>query len=363
MKRILLCLLCALTVGSTGGCGLILFNSPAANISLEFNLPETPTPVKVSGEPVFSEESIFEAIPGMTGHHAATITAFSDNELLAAWYSYPGQDELPGSRIYMARKTPAAGSWSTPELVIDRPKGDGNPVLYSEGDNVWLFQAVVPYGWSTAHIEFQQSSDRGKTWNNPKVLNAELGSNTKYPPIRLADGTLLLPAYDDLWSRSLFFTSKDGSTWNFLSAVPSTPGNLQPAVVRLSSGRLLAVMRNKEPGRLWTMASDNNGKTWSAPQNSNFPNPGSAAQILGLADGNLILVFNDSESHRNPLAIALSADEGKTWPHKKILATGDSSYSYPSATQSPDGQIHILYSQARDKIQHITLNESWITTP
>ena len=260
----------------------------------------------------------------------------------------------------MARKAPGNQIWSVPELFVDRRQADGNPVLYSEGNHVWLFQAVVPYGWSTAHIEFQQSEDRGKTWTEAKVLNGELGSNTKYPPIRLADGTLLLPAYDDLWGRSLFFASKDGTDWEFRSAVASNPGNIQPSVVELSSGRLLAVMRNKEPGYLWTMASDTLGHSWSKPQNANFPNPGSAAQILRLSSGNLVLIFNDSETARRPLSIAISADEGKTWPHKKILIDGDAGYSYPSAVQSSDGLIHIVYSLARERIRHITINEAWI---
>jgi predicted neuraminidase len=362
MKRLFMYFVFGQALWFTGGCGLILFNSPAANLPLEFNLSQPPKTVVVSGDPVFWEESIFTTIPGMTGHHASTITAFPDGELLAAWYSYPGPDEIPGSAIFTARKASGDKTWKVPELLIDRPQGDGNPVLYSEGDHVWLFQAVVPYGWSTAHIEFQQSEDRGKTWTQAKILNGELGSNTKYPPIRLADGTLLLPAYDDLWGRSLFFSSRDGTNWDFRSAVASDPGNLQPAVVELSTGQLMAVMRNKGGNWLWTMASDNQGKTWSNPQNGNFPNPGSAAQILRLADGNLILVFNDSETGRRPLSIAISADEGKTWPNKKIVATGDSSYSYPSAVQSPDGLIHIVYSLARDRIQHITLNEAWIAS-
>jgi predicted neuraminidase len=43
-----------------------------------------------------------------------------------------------------------------------------------------------------------------------------------------------------------------------------------------------------------------------------------------------------------------------------VLADGDESYSYPSAVQSADGLIHIVYSLERRRIQHITLNEAWI---
>jgi predicted neuraminidase len=345
------------------GCGLVLFNSSDADISLDFNLSETATKIVASDEPVFSEESIFESISGMAGSHAATIVAFPDGELLAAWYSYPGDEELDGSRIYMSRKAVDATVWSEPQVHIDRNCGDGNPVLYCEGDDVWFFQGVVPFGWSTSHIDFQKSEDRGYTWSSPEVLNAELGSNTRFPPIRLSNGNLLFPAYDDLWKRSLFFSSDDdGQTWSNLSAVASNPGNLQPSVVQLSSGRLISVMRNEKKGCLWVMASDDEGETWSEPQDSGFLNPGSAAQIVRLADGNLILVFNDSDTSRKPLSIAISADEGKTWANKKVLANGENKYSYPTAIQSADGLIHIVYSLDRTTIRHITTNEAWIVS-
>ena len=71
-------------------------------------------------------------------------------------------------------------------------------------------------------------------------------------------------------------------------------------------------------------------------------------------------MFNDSTTDRRPLSIAISADDGLTWPHRRDLADGDSTYSYPAAVQTPDGLIHVVYSLGRANIQHITLNEAWI---
>lgn len=352
----------ALLLLAVGGCGLIPTPSPSADLDFVFNLAESRAPIEVSGSPELAVTPIFDQLPGYLGHHAATITAFADGELLAAWYSYPGDEELSGSAIFMSRRAADAAAWETPHLHIDRTKADGNPVLYSEGDHVWLFQSVVPFGWDTAHIESQQSADRGQTWTDPTILTKGLGTNTRYPPVRLADGTLLLPAYDELVSRSIFFESIDGNTWSLRSNVASRPGSIQPSVVTLANGRLLAVMRNTKESWLWTMASDDNGQTWTEPRDSGFPNPGSAAALLRLANGHLILIYNDSPTDRNPLTVALSADEGQTCPAKKILATGESTYSYPSAIQSPDGRIHVVYSQAREAIMHAAFNEAWIVS-
>lgn len=339
------------------GVAIIIGSEPAFNV-----LAEEFQPIVVSGPPIFRERPIFDEILGRVGHHSATITAFSDGELMAAWYSYSGPGELDGSAIYTARQSAGSRQWEAPRLHIDRDVSDGNPVLYSEAESVWLFQAVVPFGWSTAHIEVQRSSDRGKTWTSPQTIAGPFGSNVRYPPLRLEDGRLLLPAYDDLLQRALFFASVDGVTWELTSIVGGelTQRPIQPSVVQLDDGRLLSVMRNSGGDWLWIMASGDGGRSWSRPADSGFPNPGSPAAFLKLASGNLMLVYNDSRTERRPLCVALSANGGLTWLHHRILIDGEENYSYPSVTQSSDGLIHIVYSLARRRIQHVTINEAWI---
>jgi predicted neuraminidase len=340
-----------------GGCP-----SPVADITLEFNIGGAPTPVVTSDNPVFVSEPVFDSIPGKIGSHAPTIAAFPDGELLAAWYSYSGPGELAGSAIYTARRPADHKAWEEPELHIDRLEGDGNPVLYCEGDEVWLFQAVVPGGWSTAHIAVQRSLDRGHTWTAPRTIPGPLGANVRFPPVRLTDQTLLLPAYDDLLKRSLFFASSDGEHWMLRARLATSPPHqsLQPSTAVLASGRLLAVLRNAGGGWLWVTASDDNGRSWARPADSGFPNPGSATALLRLANGHLFLVYNDSPTARRPLSATLSADEGLTWYPAQVLADGDGAYAYPSAVQTADGLIHVVYSHDRERIVHLTLNEAWL---
>jgi predicted neuraminidase len=362
--EILLVSVLAAVIVSGFGCVGPSLSLPFADLSFAFNLPTTVEPglISIAGPSVFMEESLFEQIPGMRGHHAATITAFPDGELLTAWYSYPGDEELAGSAIFMARRPAGGAAWEEPRLHIDRNEGDGNPVLYGEGDAVWLFQAVVPFGWSTAHIEMQRSADRGRTWTSPVEIAGPLGANARYAPVRIQDGGLLLPAYDDLLKRCLFFASSDGDQWA-LQSIVETGGDhhpIQPSITAMADGRLLAVMRNTGRDWLWAMASDDSGLHWSQPIDSGFQNPGSAAALIRLSGDRLVLIYNDSPSERRPLSVALSQDEGRTWPFRRVLADGDESYSYPSAVQSADGLIHIVYSLERRRIQHVTLNEAWI---
>ncbi|MFH1749069.1 MAG: sialidase family protein [Planctomycetota bacterium] len=365
MKRNTLAALGLLFLGLAlvGGCPFTPGNT-ASDLELRFNVGGTPTAVPSNGEPVFQTQPIFNNIAGKSGSHAPTVTALPDGELLAAWYSYDGPHELDGAAIYTARRPAGSDTWTTPQLHIDRAAADGNPVLYSEGDDVWLFQAVVTgTGWSTSRIEVQRSGDRGQSWSAAQSLGGPLGSNVRFAPVRTAGGALLLPAYDDLWQRSLFFTSADGESWTLTAALSTTAPNqnIQPSATVLSDGRLLAVMRNTGGGWLWVTASDDNGHSWAAPIDSGFPNPGSPAALLRLASGNLILVYNNSDTLRRPLSISISADEGMTWLPARVLVDGDGEYAYPATIQTPDGLVHIVYSHDRRYIGHITLNEAWIT--
>lgn len=348
---------CALVAGCPA------FHNPFvdSSISLAFNVGPS-TGLTTTGEPVVGSRRVFESLEGRIGSHAPTIAALADGELLAAWYSYTGPGELDGSAIFLARRPAGQSEWSAPALHLDRAEPEGNPVLYSEGDNVWMFSAVAPLGWSTARIEWQHSADRGLTWTSPAAVDGPLGSNVRYPPVRTAEGELLLPAYDDLLLRSLFFISSDGFSWTLRSHVATDPphGNLQPSTVQLSSGRLLAVMRNSGQEFLWAMASDDSGRMWSSPAHAGFANPGSPATLLKLQSGRLLLIFNDSATARRPLSATISDDEGQTWLPPRPVVDGQGDFAYPAAVQTGDWIIHVLFSNNRVNIGHVSFNEAWL---
>jgi predicted neuraminidase len=199
----------------------------------------------------------------------------------------------------------------------------------------------------------------------PAAIDGSPGSNVRFPPVRTSEGELLLPAYDDLLHRSLFFASADGQSWALRSTVATELpfGAIQPSVARLESGRLMAVLRNTGQQFLWTMASDDSGRTWSPPMNANFANPDSPACLLRLADGRLLLVFNDSAISRHPLSATISEDDGRSWTMPHVLVDGDGNYAYPSAVQASDGLVHILYSNDRANITEIVLSEAWMAGP
>jgi len=70
---------------------------------------------------------------------------------------------------------------------------------------------------------------------------------------------------------------------------------------------------------------------------------------------------------RTPLTLALSEDDGATWPHWRNLQVQDEEYrdnefgySYPTLLQTRDGRLHVAYSYLRKTIKHVILAPEWI---
>ena len=77
---------------------------------------------------------------------------------------------------------------------------------------------------------------------------------------------------------------------------------------------------------------------------------------------------------RAPMTLALSEDDGLTWPWQRNLEVGDGwcmsndsagrrnrEYSYPSIRQTADGALHAAYTVFRQHIRHARVTPDWIT--
>jgi predicted neuraminidase len=124
----------------------------------------------------------------------------------------------------------------------------------------------------------------------------------------------------------------------------------------------------------------NDGCAWATPQATQLPNNNASIQAIRLKNGHLLMIFNNSQAELKPehadtgprsiLSIAISEDDGKTWPwirdienpkiSQPILPLEDPEYSYPSLTQSSDGEIHVAHTFRRETIKYMTFTEDWI---
>jgi len=312
--------------------------------------------------------------------HPASITELANGDLYIAYYGGEGE-YARDTAVYGSRKARGADRWTPPVVIADTPfRSEGNAVVWQAPDGlVWLFY-VVRFGetWSTSRINFKISRDGAQTWSDPALLTLEEGTMVRGRPEVLADGDYLLPIYHetghdteqvgaDTTSRFLRYHPAD-QTWTATGRITSPTGNLQPAIAELEPGHLIAYCRrggDYEPttkGYIVRSESRDGGKTWTAGTDSAFPNPNAAVDLLKLANGHLLLVYNDSMNERTPLTVAISTDGDKSWPYKKNIATGPHDYAYPFAIQGRDGRIHLVYtSDERTVINHAVFDEAAIT--
>lgn len=332
----------------------------------------------VFAAPVFQSDFLFERNERYPESHGSSIVELPDGDLLAAWYA-GSREKGSDVAILAVRRERGQDHWEASTVLADDPqRSEGNPVLFVDKQGtVWLFYNVMygsgegrtrqGTGWTSCKIHYKTSTDAGATWSLPRTLSEEWGYITRCRPLQLENEDILLPAHDERDWSSLFFIAERGKPiWTTGRRIDCDGGfhwgNIEPTAIQRSNGSLLCFMRagGPETRRIWKSESFDDGRTWTKPVTVSLPNPDAAVDLLRLANGHIVLAFNNSTVHRTPLTLALSTDEGDSWSAFRDLESGDGSFSYPSLIQSRDGLIHITYTYSRQTIKHVCFSEDWI---
>lgn len=334
----------------------------------------------LAADDIYRERVIGTEFPGRY-KHPATVAELANGDLYIAYYGGGGEYEQD-TAVFGMRLAKGSQKWSSPQVIADTPnRSDGNAAVWQAPDGiVWLFY-VTNYGptWSSARVKYKISKDGARTWSDSDMLAFEPGSMARSRPILLNNGDYLLPLYhetgedrertaSDTCSYFLRYDAKQ-KTWSETNRIFSKLGNLQASPVQIDDNYLIAYIRrggNFAPlpdGVLYRSESRDGGRTWSAGKETEFRNPNSAADFIKLANGHLLLVYNDNnEGNRNPLTVAISTDNDKSYPHRRdVVNTPDDEQGYPSAIQTQDGKIHIVYTSAeRTVVNRVVFDESAI---
>ncbi|MBI2925559.1 MAG: exo-alpha-sialidase [Verrucomicrobia bacterium] len=315
--------------------------------------------------------------------HPASFDELQNGDLYLVFFSGQGEYQDDSAAVFGARLKQGARRWSKPVAIARNPFHSlGNAVVWQAPDGVvWLFY-VTRYGdtWSKSRVTAKISRDGAHTWSEPFMLTFEAGTMVRGHPLALTNGDYLLPIYHEVGEdtesvsadcTSLFLRYEPAKRgWTETNRVRSRLGNIQPAPVQVSDEHLIAFCRRggdyegRADGWLVRTESHDGGRTWSEGKDSEFPNPNAAVDFIKLRNGHLLLVYNDSFAHRTPLAVALSTDSGKTFPHKRNLMEGPGDFGYPTAIQTRDGKIHVLFtSDERTVIRRATFAEASVLHP
>jgi len=357
--------------------------------------------------------------------HAANLMVLHNGDLGCVWFGGT-QEGLSDISVWFSRLPRRASEWSTPvKLSDDATRSEQNPILFSAPDGrLWLIHTAQKSGnQDTALVRCRVSQDNGQTWGPTETLFDAQGVFVRQPVVVADNGDWLLGVFHcrtepgakwvgDNDDSAVRISTDQGKTWSEVP-VPESTGCVHMSIVKGRRG-LLAFFRSRWADNVYMSRSTDQGRTWSRPVPTSLPNNNSSIQVTRLANGHLAIVYNDISAAqaterrvslydeieddepgateasitapagrtafwgtpRAPMTIAISADDGETWPWKRNLEVGDGycmtnnsadqrnrEYSYPSILQTEDGAIHIAYTVWRQKIRYVRVREEWVTGP
>jgi len=354
-------------------------------------------------------------LPGSDGpmysehNHDPALVDCPNGDLLAIWYSCrdePGRElTLLASRLRYGSEQwePASVFWNAPD------RNDHAPALYFDGrETIYHFNGLSAAAtWGSLATILRTSTDNGATWSKARLINPEHG--LRHMPVesvfRTREGYIILPCDAVTGGRggtAIHISRDNGRTWRDPGAGRIRPtfaagttgawiAGIHAGVVQLKDGSLMAFGRGDNiDGRMPMSLSKDLGKNWTYSASA-FPPLGGGQRLIlkRLHQGPILFVsFTDRkkglmirqsdgmERQVFGMFAALSLDEGKTWPVKRLLTDGgparevdgggntgkfvmDSTHAEPrgylASTQTPDGLIHLISSK-----QYYVFNIAWL---
>jgi hypothetical protein len=291
----------------------------------------------------------------------ATWTAAADGDA-AVPFTWPGSSPRERYDRYAARLPDgtlvAAGAvgWEAwPAAREEEARRAGRTVaLHPAGD-----RGTIMVGGHRLFV--QRSADGGRTWQRHEwEIPGARGVNGFPRATVLGDGTIIAPAYEHDRTeagrgRNLALRSEDGGvTWRFLAMGEGQALGNEAALVETAPGRVLALIRLADPGYLVECWSDDAGRTWSSPLQTDvwgFP-----PHLLKLRDGRLLCSVG---VRREPFGVQafVSGDGGRSWEvaHPVVLrADGETrDLGYPLSVQLDDASIFTVYYMTTGGVTYV----------
>jgi sialidase-1 len=351
---------------------------------------DAPTP----GAPEFTDVFVC-GTEGINTYRIPSLLLAPDGSLLAFCEARKDRiDDASPTDMILRRSLDGGRTW-LPLQVLVAGKGDDAlmnpcPVVDRTNNRILLYcmDANKP-GPGRNRSLLLSSDDNGVTWTQP----IDLASRTKnFDPsfvsgpgvgIQLRGGRLVIPGYagtlteeleEHLFSR-VFYSDDHGETWTMGPPVDAPSDESQ--CVELNDGTLMLNMRgNLGMSCRGVALSKNGGESWSKVYWDRALNEapcqaGIFRYSLAETDGKDRILFSNPDNfgerfnvvERTRMTVRLSYDEGKTWPVRKLIHPGPSSYS--TLVRLPDGDIGLLFEggaqHRREWIRFARFSLAWLT--
>jgi len=296
---------------------------------------------------------------------------------------YGGAADHSAARIVAVGSGDGGRTWDAAPRTIVENRGGANVMSVSllrlKSGRIALFY-LLKNSWIDCRPHVQFSDDEGGTWSAPKLMIAAPGyfvmNNDRV--IQHSSGRLLAPlafhrargtdpntsASFDSRSIALWAISDDdGATWKeapqwLALPEPKTHTGLQePGIVELADGSLLSWFRTDQGVQYETRSTDR-GATWTPVAAGEMKSPASPASLeLIPGTANLLGVWNDHsgqfpmvKNKRTPLAAAISADGGRTWPQRRLIEGDPDGWYCYTAIHFVDRAVLLAYCAGDSKV-------------
>ena len=379
-------------------------------------------PLFMAPVPFVIKPSCNSGTPFYKHNHQPAITWCSNGDLLAIWFSAEeenGRDMV----VLSSRLRNGQSEWDEASLFFKVPDRNmtGSAIFNDGQGKLFHINGMEASGdWQNLAMVKRESTDNGASWSKPEIIAPEHTKRHQViaGTIKTREGWFIqaCDAGPGSHDGAAIHISKDhGKTWlDPWDGKPSefkqngngsTIAGIHTGIVQLMNGDLMALARgNSIPDstgllRMPMSISKDMGKNWTYSA-SEFPplDGGQRLVFLRLQEGPLLLIsFTDHPIRTKKedrgllftnasgksvrgygMYAALSFDEGKTWPIKKLITDGtyrflnggawtgafemDATHAEPrgylAATQSPDNVIHLVSSRL-----HYRFNLTWLLEP
>jgi hypothetical protein len=268
--------------------------------------------------------------------------------------------------------------WSVPEYLTPEPpsSGPGSPHYATRttkglryiSRGFWkrdgellalasLDEAAGFFGPSLELRAFRWEGANGN-WEDAGVVSKDTINN--FPPLKLRTGDWMMSRrphdYKDKGVHFIVGGTKAIDQWVSFP-VFGTASKLkaeEPDWWILPDQSLHAVFRdNSRGGFLYRSFSTDDGRTWSAPVQTNFPDATSKVSGLRLKDGRYVLVSNPNPKKRDPLALSVS-DDGMVF-NKMVYLVGGRHVDYPHVMEH-EGHLYVAFAGGKQSVEVLKVN-------
>ncbi|MBR4752484.1 MAG: exo-alpha-sialidase [Thermoguttaceae bacterium] len=303
--------------------------------------------------------------------HCSTLVSLPDGNLFVAWYG-GSREGAKDVEIYSST-IDKSGNASPIRSILNRSTLErqtgryirklGNPVIYRQGNRLWLFVVSVSCGgWSGSSLNYAYSDDYGKSWSTFKHLRTNplfnMGTLVRCPAVPLQDGGFILPAYRELlgkFSVAICFDFEGNMVGRVKIPIEGNRSSIQPCVVPLGTERALSFSRT--PNRkIGASESNDGGLSWRALPDLPLDNPDSSVAALKTNQDQLVVVGNPREGRGRLLVWTNDSFEEGRWQERVELenSIGDE-FSYPSVCKvGVDYYVSYTYKRRGIKIVNMS---------